>query len=745
VSTIQNPPTTGETAPANLSEVVTGLVNYTASNGPQRHWRSLIGLQEQLAARAFNLVVFGEFKRGKSTLINSLIGRPILPAAVVPLTSVITVVRYGEQLECAVTYQDGRKNQVPIKELSEYVAEARNPENVKQVAIVEVRVPSDLLNSGLFLVDTPGVGSIYRHNTEVTQDFLDQVDGALLVLAADPPISHSELQFAQDILKRTSKLFVVLNKVDQLSPTEREEALDFTRQVLANVVPEDALEVLPISARQGVTAHEQNDLNVWQASGVARLSARLQRFAEDDLLPTLQKSIARRAGAMAEELKLAVDLQRRSLELTIAQLKKKVVRYRIRRDAIMHEVNDSRVLVRNNVDQVVRTRLQEDYEVARREGLAVLRKAYAEWADEPRHAAFQELYDEVNGFIETELRQAISAWKDDEEQGRLHDALQEALERFGGRVTDKLKDIYKAARAEFDLPEPRMQDDVVVPTKSSFTWRERAWKIQLGTGFKWHWALLGEDRKKVALLREGERVLTTQFDQACGRLRHDFETRLRQGAEEYMDALMAALEQTLADIDRILDDLVEQREAATSRRDEELEGLEERAEYLEEQMAVLDEVLSEGSPERRQRERWLAVYQAASECVRQLEGVLIDARAPSGTGSPLHPFDEEKARLIMTGGRKFCNRLRGFLAENAPQELERHETPQPAANTLVWVTNLLGRLRQIADDVVVDETQMEDGIDAETLVTTSELNALHADLVALCSAAQRVLPERVEE
>lgn len=724
-----------------LSDVVTDLVNYAAVHGPRRHWANLVGLQRQLASRAFNLVVFGEFKRGKSTLINALIGQAILPAAVVPLTSIITVVRHGDRVRCRVTYLDGREEETPVKRLSEFVSETGNPENEKQVALVDLHVPSELLASGLCLVDTPGVGSIHLHNTEVTQRFLNQVDGAVLVLAADPPISQSELQFAQEIMQRTSRIFVVLNKVDQLGPTDREEALDFTQGVLAKTVPEELLELLPISARLGLQARQEGDSKGWEASGVDRLSARLQRFAQEDLLNTLHKSIARRTGAVAEELQLAASLQRRSLDLTVAQLKDSVGRFRKRRDAILNAVNDSKVLVRTAVDRVVRTSLQEDYQAARQEGLRKLKAAYTSWADEPRDVNFRELLEQVNEYVERALRESISAWKDEEEQGRLMEGLSEALERFGTRVSQRLRDIYAAARKEFELPEPKLGLTVALPTTSRFSWREREWKVSTSTGLNWAWAFMGEERKKAALLREGERVLIDQFEKACGRLRHDFERRLRQASEDYMDNILAALNQALADVDHVLDELLHRREEAASRRVEERDKLDRRVVHMSEQIDALAEILTDGSPQRRQREQLMAAYVAAKKCVREIEGVIIQGASPTGEGPPLTALGEDQQRPLLYNTGEFMDRLREHLAQSAPRELAHTEQPQPVANTLVWAANLIDRLRQIADEVSparMQDYQLEED-------EMEGLKALHEDLVGFCEAARRKLPRDAAE
>ena len=81
--------------------------------------------------------MLGEFKRGKSTLINALLGREILPTAVVPLTSVVTAIGAGDRDRLRVRYADGGEQERPVAELADYVTEARNPGNVRGVELVE--------------------------------------------------------------------------------------------------------------------------------------------------------------------------------------------------------------------------------------------------------------------------------------------------------------------------------------------------------------------------------------------------------------------------------------------------------------------------------------------------------------------------------------------------------------------------------------------------------------------------------
>jgi len=185
-------------------------------------------IEHKLRDQEFNLVILGQFKRGKSTFINALIGESILPTAIVPLTSVVTILRYGEKVRVVVHYMDGHCEDIELAKLPEFFTERANPRNRKGVKEVEVFYPSDYLKDGVRIIDTPGVGSVYRHNTEVAYSYLPYVDAAIFIVSADPPLSDSEHQFLRDIRSFVGKLFFIQNKIDQVSEADRKESLDFT-------------------------------------------------------------------------------------------------------------------------------------------------------------------------------------------------------------------------------------------------------------------------------------------------------------------------------------------------------------------------------------------------------------------------------------------------------------------------------------------------------------------------------------
>jgi predicted GTPase len=98
---------------------------------PELKGSNIAQLIDKLRQNRFNLVILGAFKRGKSTLINALLGEPILPTAIVPLTSVVTVLGYGEHLNIEVLFQNGERKTISQQELVDYITEKGNPRNRK--------------------------------------------------------------------------------------------------------------------------------------------------------------------------------------------------------------------------------------------------------------------------------------------------------------------------------------------------------------------------------------------------------------------------------------------------------------------------------------------------------------------------------------------------------------------------------------------------------------------------------------
>lgn len=198
-------------------------------------------LRERLVGERLHLAVLGQFKRGKSTFLNALLGAPLLPTGVVPLTAVATFIAWGREPMVRVLFRDQRAPEEFVEpdsdgvrnRLFRFVAEEANPNNRLGVARVELLYPAPILSDGTVLIDTPGVGSTLKHNTDAARQVLAECDAALFVLSADPPITETEVDYLRGVKARVSRIFFILNKVDHLGAEEQTSVIDFLRKVLS--------------------------------------------------------------------------------------------------------------------------------------------------------------------------------------------------------------------------------------------------------------------------------------------------------------------------------------------------------------------------------------------------------------------------------------------------------------------------------------------------------------------------------
>ena len=268
-------------------------------------------------AGRFYVACLGQFKRGKSTLLNALIGTAVLPTGVVPVTSVVTVVRHGARPGVRVRLHGGAWQDVDPSALGAYVSEIENPENVKGVEAAEVFVASPLLAHGMCLVDTPGIGSVFGGNTDATRDFVPYIDAALVVLGADPPISGDELALVAEVADQVDEVIFVLNKADRLPPAERAEARAFMERILTDRLGRRIAPLLEVSAteRLGGTTEARD----WPM-----LLTRLETLAREAGAGLVEMAAERGLALLVDRLTRELDEQRGALLRPVAESERRI-------------------------------------------------------------------------------------------------------------------------------------------------------------------------------------------------------------------------------------------------------------------------------------------------------------------------------------------------------------------------------------------------------------------------------------
>jgi len=237
------------------------------------------GLLTRLAEDRFTLAVVGQFNRGKSSLMNAILGLDRLPVGVVPLTSVITKVSYGNPERVLVEFTGSSlRGEIAVAELTDYVTETGNPGNQKRIAAVEVQLPSEFLRRGLFFVDTLGVGSAIAANTATTEKFLPEADAVIFVTSFDSPLGRYELEFLRKVREHVRKVFFVANKLDLVAPEQRNDVLAFIRSLLQQEVGLLEPRLFAVSALVGLQAKLTGSARGLAESGLPALEGSLVEF-----------------------------------------------------------------------------------------------------------------------------------------------------------------------------------------------------------------------------------------------------------------------------------------------------------------------------------------------------------------------------------------------------------------------------------------------------------------------------------
>ena len=243
-------------------------------------------LADRLRSRKITIAVIGQFKRGKTTLINSILGSKLLPVGIVPITAAITRIEYapdaapgtpdaapngeaaavdGETATATVFFTNGLSEQVPVSDLHEYISEQENHDNERGVAEVELLTDAEFLKGGLTLVDTPGVGSVHEQNSKSAMDFARESDGVIFMLSVDSPLNQIEVDFLRKVRRFAGKFYFAVNKIDRVDEDELEEYLEYCRSLIVGIMELDdeeakALKLLPISARKGTGVSDLTEL-----------------------------------------------------------------------------------------------------------------------------------------------------------------------------------------------------------------------------------------------------------------------------------------------------------------------------------------------------------------------------------------------------------------------------------------------------------------------------------------------------
>lgn len=267
-------------------------------------WRQrLQGLFVRLAEDRFNLAVVGRYSRGKTTLMNAILGTDRLPTGLAPLTSVVVAVSYGSSERALLKY-DSRilDKEISIDALPQHITQQGNPGNIQRIKTAEIQLPSEFLRSGFYFVDTPGLGSAVDENTLTTTTFLPEADAFILVTSYDSPLSAEEFDFIRNARSSRRRLFVVINKQDTVPEQMRGEVIIFVREQIKKVWGPDLPAIFSVSSTDAIAAKLADDKERLARSGISKLETDLVAFLLFDKTSAFLRGMCDRAEELLQAL-----------------------------------------------------------------------------------------------------------------------------------------------------------------------------------------------------------------------------------------------------------------------------------------------------------------------------------------------------------------------------------------------------------------------------------------------------------
>jgi hypothetical protein len=276
--------------------------------------------RQRLLDPSVRVIIVGEFKQGKSQLINALINAPVCPVDDDIATSVPTVVRYGSPPSAVILVpKDGdgsadeatlERKQITLEELPSYVSERGNPNNNRRLMAAEIFLPRKILAGGLSLVDSPGVGGLDSTHSLTTFSTLPTADAMLFVSDASQEYTEPEIQFLRNAIRVSPNVACVLSKTD-LYPQWRQVA-ELNRAHLDRVGAD--IRLFPVSSDVRLAAARLGDNDLNTESGFPDLVTFLRKEIVGKAERLQTRSVAQDLQSVTEHLSLSLQSELTALE-----------------------------------------------------------------------------------------------------------------------------------------------------------------------------------------------------------------------------------------------------------------------------------------------------------------------------------------------------------------------------------------------------------------------------------------------
>lgn len=390
---------------------------------------------DKLNENIFKIIVVGEFKRGKSTFINALIGEKLLPMGITPTTASVNVLRYSDNPKAILKYKNETEKEIKIDELN-FFATTKNTD-FNKLSLIEVYYPTALGKEKVEIIDSPGVNDIDEQRVEITYDYIPKCDAAIFLLSATQQLSSSERDFINNkINKYINKIFFILNKVDQLNENEKKEALNYVKNEIAHVSTTN--KIFPVSSKLALKSISNSNKEDLVASGLEEFQKELFTFLLKEkgtvLINNSLNKVRNSILKFYNNLKVRISAMEQSMESFIENVNKSKIEF----DLINKEKNLIDDFITNKKNKVIKT-ITED--------LTFTFSAFLPKIDTKLKELVSENAEEIEKQLTSYLKQLINDWNNKIEEFVKIEI--ESLDKFIKEKNTKIYELIEKIQTNF--------------------------------------------------------------------------------------------------------------------------------------------------------------------------------------------------------------------------------------------------------------------------------------------------------
>lgn len=449
-------------------------ISFFESQNDENTVKNLTVLKENVEKGLFSIVIVGEFSTGKSTFLNALMGKKILPSFSKETTATVNYLRHTSEApngeKGIVYYKNGKTEILPsldVDVIEKVVSTRGDKDVVSDIAHVDLYLDSKFLENGVVLVDSPGLNGIKEGLGEITLNQIKQSYASIFMFNCEQPGSKSNFEILKDVKENSSSIFFILNKIDGIKVAEGETVESVIRSLKKSyneVFPDDTMipEIWPISAADALYGRDKNYFelsvekgdvnginitqeNLLQKSRMEAFEERLWRYltlgekTKAELLEPVQRNLnllerqkdilVERKGNLESNLnEKEVDVQKAHLEKEIADLKAKSEKV--------------------NIDAAIFSKFKENKESLNSQLQKIIEKLAQEVDDNEYREELIDLAQDVDKRIDSEIKRAICN-TNDSLQENLNELIQIECNEYLVQLNNEFAEI--AGKNEFKV------------------------------------------------------------------------------------------------------------------------------------------------------------------------------------------------------------------------------------------------------------------------------------------------------